>query len=115
MDICVALHYVKKLVQELEDKRDKFEDFWIEVNEERNDVNNIVSLNTSLNNTSLYDGIKEPQCPRSSIQVVRDATGSNDDAAKTYWKELYLEGFRTILGRFKRQIKLTSTAVVCRN
>ena len=54
-----------------------------------------------MNNNSLYDGIEEPQCPRSSIQVVRDATGSNDDAAKAYWKELYLEGFETILEDLK--------------
>ena len=104
VDISVAIHYVKKLVQELEAKRDNFEDFWQEVNEERKDVNNLVSSNDTLNKYSLYDGIEEPQCPRSSIKVVRDATGSNDDAAKAYWKELYLEGFETILEDLKERL-----------
>ena len=104
VDICVAIQYVNNLVQELEANRENFEDFWEEVNKERKDVNNIVSLNELLNKCSLYDGIEDPQCPRSSIQVVRDATGSNDDAAKAYWKELYLEGFETILEDLKERL-----------
>ena len=97
VNISVAIHYANKLVQELEAKRDNFEDFWTEVNDERKDVNNLVSLNEILNKYSLYDGIEEPKCPRASIKVVREATGSNEDAAKAYWKELYLDGFETIL------------------
>ena len=104
VNISVAIHYVKKLVQELEAKRDNFEYFWEEVNDERKHVNDLVSLNETLVNYSLYDGIEKPQCPRASIRVVRDATGSNDDAAKAYWKELYLEGFETILEDLKDRL-----------
>ena len=74
------------------------------MNNERKYVNKIVNLNESLNKYSLYDGIEEPQCPRSSIQVVWDATGSNDDVAKAYWKELYLEDFETILEYLKDRL-----------
>ena len=69
----------------------------ITLNDEREDVNKLVNLNKTLKKYSLYDGIEEQQCPRSSIQAFRDATSSNDDAAKAYWKELYLDGFETIL------------------
>ena len=104
VNISVAIHYINKIIHGLEAKRDSFEDLWEEVNDERKDVKKLVSLNETLQKYSLYDGIEEPQCPRASIQVVRDATGSNDDAAKAYWKEIYLEGFETILEDLKDRL-----------
>ena len=74
------------------------------MNNERDVINNIVSVNQTLKKYSHYDRIEEPQCPIVSIQVICDTTGSNDEVAKLYWKELYLNGFQTILEDLQDQL-----------
>ena len=72
-----------------------FHDFWDKVIAERLLVNESTNNNPIIRGFNSYDEIEAPTCPRAQI---RSLTGvSEDDTAKVYWKELYLDGFETIL------------------
>ena len=80
---------------ELERHKDNFDEFWDKVIEERLLINESISNNPIIRNFNSYDEIEAPVCPRAQVRSLTDV--SEDSPAKIYWKELYLDGFLTIL------------------
>ena len=95
VNISVAIKMVVTLVKELERHKDNFDNFWDEVIEERLLINESVNNIPIIRDFNAYDEIEAPVCPRAQVRSLTDV--SEDSPAKIYWKELYLDGFQTIL------------------
>ena len=54
-----------------------------------------MSNDCSIRDFSACDEIEQPLCPRAQVRSLTDV--SEDGPEKIYWKELHLDGFKTIL------------------
>ena len=95
VNISVAIRMVVSLVRELESHKDNFDEFWEKVIEERLQINESVNNNCIIRDFNAYDEIEQPSCPRAQVRALTAV--SEDTPEKIYWKELYLDGFKTIL------------------
>ena len=95
VNISVALKMVRNLVKELKYQRDDHDSFWDDAITERNTINELANNNEILKNFTTYDGIQEPQCPKAQLNSLNRSSEESD--VKIYWRELYLQGFDTII------------------
>ena len=86
---------VRTLVNELVTQRENFESFWTAVLKESKKLSELLNKNKILQKFPYFNGMEEPSCPRSLFKELD--TINKDSAAMIYWKELYVEGFDTIL------------------
>ena len=95
VNISMSLNMVRTLVDELVKQRENFESFWNAALIESNKLSKSLNKNETLKKFPYFNGMEEPSCPRSQFKELD--TINNDSAAKIYWKELYVEGFDTII------------------
>ena len=95
VNISMSLNMVRTLVDELVKQRENFESFWTAALKESKKLSELLNKNKILQKFSYFNGMEEPSCPRSQFKELD--TINKDSAAKIYWKELYVEGFDTII------------------
>ena len=103
VSMSMAIRMVVSLVKELESHKDNFDEFWENIIEERLKINELVSNNCIIRDFSACDEIEQPSCPRARLRALISV--SEDGLEKLHWKELCLDGFKTILEDLNERIQ----------
>ena len=97
VSISNALEFVKKLIKNLEVKKEYFEYFWEAVDANRIQYNELAEHDQILQRSSMFDGIESASCPRITLKELCQVVDTDEEAIKAYWKENYVGVFDTIL------------------
>lgn len=96
-----SLDKARTLVNEIEKQRDNFLLCWTDVLAEMKKSSECLNRNEIILN-QFFNDMKQPFCPRSHLKELD--TINKEQAAKILWKELYVEGFGTIISNLNDKL-----------
>jgi hypothetical protein len=107
INISDAMSQLKKLCRKLLELKDNFEDFWEDVEQQRNDLNNQFQDDDVVGPSPWFDQISDgsidEDIPRLLRRPLREVP--LNEGHKAYWRELYLQTFEEIIDEIEEKME----------